>query len=105
MELIHLFVFDFTFQEENLWQKEREEELHRTMTQLNLLDRHKNAFTKKNMFISQEHMVRFGPLVLPCTMNRRTLACKESILKHKLRYEVGVKFTILLNWILRGHHI
>ena len=59
VELINLFVFAFTPQEENLWQKEREEELHRTMTQLNLLDKHKNAFTKKNMFISQEHMVRF----------------------------------------------
>lgn len=58
-ELIKLFVFAFTLQEETLWQKEREEELHRTMTQLNLLDRHKNAFTKKNMLISQEHMVRF----------------------------------------------
>lgn len=59
VEFIPLFVFTFTLQEENLWQKEREEELHRTMTQLNLLDKHKNAFTKKNMFISQEHMVRF----------------------------------------------
>lgn len=59
VEFIHLFVFAFIPQEENLWQKEREEELHRTMTQLNLLDRHKNAFTKKNMLISQEHMVRF----------------------------------------------
>ena len=57
VDLIHLFVFAFTIQEENLWQKKREEELHRTMTQLNLLDKHKNAFTKKNMLFSQEHMV------------------------------------------------
>lgn len=59
VELIYSFVFAFTLQEENLWQKEREEELQRTMTQLNLLDKHKNAFTKKTMLFSQEHMVRF----------------------------------------------
>ena len=61
LELIHLFVFTCTstLQEENLWQKQREEELHRTMTQLNLLDKHRNAFAKKNMLFSQEHMVSF----------------------------------------------
>ena len=50
-------VFLVQFQEENLWQKKREDELHRTMTQLNLLDKRKNAFTKKDMLSSQQQMV------------------------------------------------
>ncbi|RMX46770.1 hypothetical protein pdam_00021614 [Pocillopora damicornis] len=43
-------------QEENLWQKEREDELHRNMTQLNLLDRHKIAVEKRDRLSAQEHM-------------------------------------------------
>lgn len=43
-------------QEENLWQKEREDELNRNMTQLNLLDRHKTAVEKRDRLSAQEHM-------------------------------------------------
>lgn len=50
-------MFVCSSQEENLWQKKREDELHRTMTQLNLLEKHKNAFTKKNLLSTQENMV------------------------------------------------
>lgn len=81
-------------QEENLWQKKREEELHRTMTQLNLLDKHKNAFTKKNILFSQEHMkvqgrnhsVRYRHL-----KTRRQLAQQISQEEENLKHEVAIK--------------
>lgn len=55
--------FCFFLQEENLWHKEREDELHQTMTQLNLLEKHRNAVTKKNLLSTQESMVKRIPLI------------------------------------------
>lgn len=81
-------------QEENLWQKEREEELHRTMTQLNLLDRHKNAFTKKNMLISQEHMKvqsRNCSVQNRHIKTRRQLGQRLSQEEENLKHEVAIK--------------
>ena len=55
-----LFVINFFVcsQEENLWQKKREDELHRTMTHLNLLEKHKSAIEKRDLLSNHENMVR-----------------------------------------------
>lgn len=45
-------------QEENLWQKKREDELHRAMTHLNLLEKHKSAIEKRDLLSNHENMVR-----------------------------------------------
>lgn len=44
-------------QEENLWRKKQEDELHRNMTQLNLLEKHKDAIAKKSLLFTQQSMV------------------------------------------------
>ncbi|XP_020615875.1 coiled-coil domain-containing protein 177-like isoform X2 [Orbicella faveolata] len=81
-------------QEENLWQKEREEELQRTMTQLNLLDKHKNAFTKKTMLFSQEHMKvqsRNRSVQNRHINTRRQLRQRLSQEEENLKHEVAIK--------------
>ena len=49
--------FFFFRQEENLWQKKQEDELQRNMTQLSLLEKHKNANAKKSLLFAQQSMV------------------------------------------------
>ena len=53
---IVLTVF-FLLQQENLWQKKQEDELQRNMTQLSLLEKHKNAIAKKSLLFAQQSMV------------------------------------------------
>jgi len=89
-------------QEENLWQKKREEELHRTMTQLNLLEKHKSAFTKKNILSEQETMKVQSR---NRTTRNKQLNTRSELLQHlrqeeeSLQHEVAVKHqTALMNY-------
>ena len=56
--MCYVIVLAFFFrQEENLWQKKQEDELQRNMTQLSLLEKHKNAIAKKSLLFAQQSMV------------------------------------------------
>ncbi|XP_078377121.1 uncharacterized protein LOC144660384 isoform X2 [Oculina patagonica] len=89
-------------QEENLWQKKREDELHRTMTQLNLLDKHKNAFTKKNMLSSQQHMKvqsQNHTVKNRHSHTRKKVIQQLSQEEENLKHEVAIKHqTALMNY-------
>ncbi|XP_068758038.1 coiled-coil domain-containing protein 177-like isoform X2 [Montipora capricornis] len=89
-------------QEDNLWQKKREDELQRNMTQLNLLEKHKNAIMKKNFFSTQESM---NARSRNRTIRNRHRDIRKGILQQlrqedeNLQHEVAIKHqTALMNY-------
>lgn len=89
-------------QEDNLWQKKREDELQRNMTQLNLLEKHKNAIMKKNFFSTQESM---NARSRNRTIRNRHRDIRKGIIQQlrqedeNLQHEVAIKHqTALMNY-------
>lgn len=81
-------------QVENLWQKQREDELHRNMSQLNLLDKHKTAFEKRNHLSAQEHLKvqsRNHSVKTRHTNTRKQLVQQLSQEEENLKHEVAIK--------------
>lgn len=81
-------------QVENMWQKQREDELHRNMSQLNLLDKHKTAFEKRNHLSAQEHLKvqsRNHSVKTRHTNTRKQLVQQLSQEEENLKHEVAIK--------------
>ncbi|XP_074623117.1 uncharacterized protein LOC141881265 isoform X1 [Acropora palmata] len=89
-------------QEENLWQKKQEDELQRNMTQLSLLEKHKNAIAKKSLFFAQQSM---SVQSRNQTILNRHLSKRKGLLQRtrqeaeNLNHEVSLKHqTALMNY-------
>lgn len=77
-----------------MWQKQREDELHRNMSQLNLLDKHKTAFEKRNHLSAQEHLKvqsRNHSVKTRHTNTRKQLVQQLSQEEENLKHEVAIK--------------
>ncbi|XP_073236549.1 uncharacterized protein [Porites lutea] len=89
-------------QEENLWQKKREDELHRTMTHLNLLEKHKSAIEKRDLLSNHENMnvqSRNRAVRNKHLSSRRGLVQQLRQEEENLQHEVAIKHqTALVNY-------